>query len=670
VVRNANLVHDWTGYDALEFWVHSPAATGARVTVVLDSEDLEYPETVQDVLDHRWLRVHGKLFDMGRDLDWSLLPFAGDDPDRTREWTWCGLNRMHQWIVLMRAYWVTADERYPREVINQLLDWTGDCPVPLTNSGNQSQTWRTIEGGIRMAYAWPDTFHRLLASPSFTPEACCTMVKGMVEHARHLHRWRTSGNWLTMECSGMATVGAVFPEFRESAEWRQAATDTLHAQLREQVYPDGAQFELSTGYQYVALANFLELYRLARRNGAELPADYGERLTSMYYCDVYLAEPDWRLPDLNDGSRRSVLDSLAVGLRDVAPEDPVLKWAANGGQRGAPPAVTSYLFPYAGWMVMRSGWKGPDERYGLLEAGPYGYGHQHEDKLNLILYGYGREQISDAGYYDYDASQWRRYVLSTRGHNTIRIDGQDQNRAGLRATYVTKEPVKDIEWATGQALDYGSGVYTDGYGPERATAVTHRRQMVFVKPDYFVVVDTLEGEGTHGIESLFHLNHDEAEVEGSIARSIDPGMSNVLIAAAPVPGLQTRIVKGQTEPEVQGFIPNDRWHASWKTPEARVPDHGKREVPTVVYSVRAALPARLAYVLTPYPKGERPDVSCRVLPVEGQGTAVEVSLPGGKRQTILVGKPGQRVSCRAMSTDRQVAVFDTSGTTPKLLDEQ
>ena len=322
---------------------------------------------------------------------------------------------------------------------------------------------------------------------------------------------------------GLARVGAAFPEFRESAEWRKLATDTLYAQLAQQVYPDGAQFELSTGYQYVALASFLQVYRTAKRSGMELPADYAQRLAAMYRCDLYLAEPDWRLPDLNDGSRRSVLDSLAVGAREVASDDPVLQWAASGGKAGTPPTTTSTLFPYAGWMVMRSGWQGADERYALLEAGPYGYGHQHEDKLNLIVYGYGREHISDAGYYDYDASDWRRYVLSTRGHNTIRVDGQDQHRAGLHGTYVTKDAVTDLTWQTNNALDYGAGVYADGYGPERMTKVTHRRELVFVKPDYFLVVDELEGEGEHQIESLFHLNHDEAEIDGPVARSVDPG---------------------------------------------------------------------------------------------------------------------------------------------------
>ncbi|MBI2298511.1 MAG: heparinase II/III-family protein [Armatimonadetes bacterium] len=320
----------------------------------------------------------------------------------------------------------------------------------------------------------------------------------------------------------------------------------------------------------------------------------------------------------------------------MAPDDPMLRWASGRG--GTPPAITSLLFPYAGWMVMRSGWRGPDERYALLEAGPYGFGHQHEDKLNLIVYGYGREHVSDAGYYDYDASAWRRYVLSTRGHNTLRIDGQDQHRAGLTATYVTSTPVADLAWDTSPDLDYACGVYADGYGPGWAIRVTHRREVVFVKPDYFVVVDTVEGEGAHTIESLFHLNHDEADVEGSVARSVDPGVSNVLVAAAPVDGLQVRIAKGETAPEVQGFIPGERWHASWRTPGATPPEHGKREVPTVVYTLRARLPAKLAYVVMPYPAKQRPEVTCRLLPPDGEGTALEVTLPGGQRRVILVGR--------------------------------
>ena len=52
------------------------------------------------------------------------------------------------WTTLMRVYRLTGDEKYAREVVSQLLDWTADFPVPELDSGNQTQTWRTIECGL------------------------------------------------------------------------------------------------------------------------------------------------------------------------------------------------------------------------------------------------------------------------------------------------------------------------------------------------------------------------------------------------------------------------------------------------------------------------------------------------------------------------------------------
>ncbi|MCD6351130.1 MAG: alginate lyase family protein, partial [Armatimonadetes bacterium] len=657
---------DWTQYEYLEFWAYSPRATGAKLTLVLDSDDLNFA-AADAVMAHRWLKLHGKPYDLGPDIQWDIMPFKPDDPARTREWTWCGLNRMGQWVTLLRAYWACGDEAYARECVAQMMDWVKDCPVPLATSGNGSMCWRTIECGIRMGQTWPEVFFRLLPSPSFTPEACCTMVKSMVEHARHLMRWRTGGNWLTMECNGLGHVGILFPEFKEAAEWRNTAFSVLHEELNKQVYPDGAQVELTQGYHHVALHNFLGLYQFAELNEVPAPGDYAARLKKMFLADVYQTEPDWATPAFNDSGRVGIARYMEQAA-ELFPDEPVFRWAATGGTEGRPPKFTSHLFPYAGWCIMRSGWD-RDDRYLCMEAGPFGYGHQHEDKLSFVMYGYGREHITDPGNYMYDASKWRRYVLSTRAHNTIRVDGHDQARRGLRETYVTKKPVEDLTWLSGNKLDFAAGVYDSGYGPGRRVRVTHRRQVVFVKPDYFVVVDRLEGEGTHEIESLFHFNHDEAEVQGTVVRTIDPETSNCLVAAAPVTGLQVRVVKGQTEPEVQGFMPAQKWHASWKNPQAKAPEHNKRQIPTAVLTLKAHLPVTLAYVVMPYPKGQQPQVSCRLLPVESQGTAVEVTLPGGKKQVVLIGTPGQATAAGDLRTTKQVAVFDLSGPKPGLVGE-
>ena len=60
-------------------------------------------------------------------------------------------------------------------------------------------------------------------------------------------------------------------EFKEAADWRKTATDRLYAELDKQVYPDGAQIELSTGYHQVSLTNFVKAWENAmeEQEGAE-----------------------------------------------------------------------------------------------------------------------------------------------------------------------------------------------------------------------------------------------------------------------------------------------------------------------------------------------------------------------------------------------------------------
>ena len=79
---------------------------------------------------------------------------------------------------------------------------------------------------------------------------------------------------------------------------------------------------------------------------------------------------------------------------------------------------------------MRSGWS-KDDRYLLLDAGPFGYGHQHEDKLNFVIYAYGSVLVLDPGNYPYDNSVWRKYITSSYAHNVLHIDGKEQHRGGL-----------------------------------------------------------------------------------------------------------------------------------------------------------------------------------------------------------------------------------------------
>ncbi|MGD9497044.1 MAG: heparinase II/III family protein, partial [Armatimonadota bacterium] len=172
----------------------------------------------EQVMEHTF-RWQARTATLPADIDWTFNPWDPNDPDYTPEWTY-DLNRFGFWQTLGRAWWATGDDRYAEEFVAQLVDWIRDNPAPVLGSPNQAPTWRTIEQGIRTAGSWMDAYHYFLFAPQMTPEVHCMFLKSFVEHARTLTRMTLDypehgGNWVTMECNGLAHIGCMFPEFTE-----------------------------------------------------------------------------------------------------------------------------------------------------------------------------------------------------------------------------------------------------------------------------------------------------------------------------------------------------------------------------------------------------------------------------------------------------------------------
>ena len=542
------------------------------------------------------------------EIDWTLNPI------NYREWPW-QLNRHHIWVQLSRAYWATGEEKYAEEFVSQMTHWVKNCPVPPDHSGNKSETWRTIEAGIRMGQTWPEVFYRFLTSPSFDDEAVVTMVKSMVEHAEHLMRWPSTANWLTMETNGLMHVGVLFPEFKNARNWRDTASNRMYAELDKQVYSDGAQIELSTGYHQVSLRNFVGLWEIAHLNEIEMPKDYIAKMQKMYDYNLNASMPDGHLPGLNDAGRSNIKGSLKQGY-GFFPDRKDYLWLATEGKEGTKPSVGSIALPFSGHMIMRSGWE-PDDLYMLFDAGPFGYGHQHEDALSIVLYAYGKYMLVDPGNYPYDSSEWRKYVLSTRAHNTIMVDGCEQHRRDQpREEYVLEKPMP-IKWASNAKFDYASSVYGDGYAHDNSVEVKHERSVFFVKPEYWIVVDTLTPSDakSHKYESMLHLDMSGAEIDPATKSvgTTDAKGANLSIVPMADDGLHVGIISGQEKPAVQGWMPAGGYTC--------------RPIPTPVFEKEQLGKTTMAYVFYPTPEGAKCPIA-RVKPValegaEGVGMAID-----------------------------------------------
>jgi hypothetical protein len=487
----------------------------------------------------------------GETVDW----FANPTFNGYKEWTW-QLSRHNDWKHLARVYRDTGDEKYAQAAASQFASWVRQAVVPPEDTpGSDTLCWRTIECGIRMGANWPYTLHSFYKSPAFTDSIIVDWYKSVQEHGKRLSLQHRQGNWLIMEMNGLAQIGILYPELADAENWYAYAVKKLDEELDRQIYPDGFQYELSTSYHFVVINNYHRLMQVMEAYGKTVPAAYREKIERAAEVYVKIMRPDGRVPDINDGSNNYAASFLGT-LTDLFPENRVFQWVVSGGKEGCKPDYCSVALPYSGFMIMRSGWEKGD-LWALFDAAPFGTGHQHEDKLNLLLYAGGKAVLTEGGIYAYDTSEMRRYVLSTRSHNTMRLDGEDQNRR-LNYRWHDEEITvhSGLRYRIEEDFEYAEAEYNEGYGPQADRSVSHRRSVLFLKKapaglsPFFVVIDRFfpEGNKTHFYETLWHLDEEAAGIKGN---SISTGPLSILCSGE---SGGIALVKGVEYPEWQGWI--------------------------------------------------------------------------------------------------------------------
>lgn len=590
--------------------------------VEADSSTLK---TADNALEHR---IRGHQF--GEEIDWFENPTTAPDREFNKEWT-MAMVRMHWWVDLARAGRATGEARYIRELADQFLHFRETYPIPVERSGWLSShplkytvpEWRTLEMGVRLSSTWINAFYYALGSEAFDTHLICEFLKSFHEMADHLLKFtrvrEMSNNWVTNETRSLYNAGVLFPEFTASEEWKTVAADRMWTELDKQLYPDGAQWELAPGYGAGVLGQFRNVYQLAQLNDEPLPDGYLDRLEASY--DYYLySSVDGKMAAFGDSGHGNARRILRWGAEDF-PERQDFVWMATDGEEGQRPTALTSEFPWAGQYVMRSGWD-PQDRFMIIDAGPYGTGHQHEDKLNFELWAYGEYLITDPGSYTYNYdSPWRQFMTSSLSHNTVAVDHRGQHRGGLRELYVAEEPMDNFFEAADDLVTF-RGSYNAGYGPDRNLDVTHTRTVLFVQNRYWVLIDRMvpEDDAEHLYEALYMLRGD-AEAEGDVIRTARDG-ANLAIAGDASESVTVEVTEGQKEPVKRG------WR---KGGGSVVPS------PTGVVATQATGPAILATLLYPVePDAEVPEVGIELTGADAEGTvSVRVTLPDGIEQLLV-----------------------------------
>lgn len=439
---------------------------------------------------------------------------------------------------------------------------------------NATFSWRSLETGGRIGGIMAFDIYFLMKSPATTDEFIVTYFRSFWDHCTIIRKSHAPrDNWLTNELTGLFSASYFAPYFEETKEWREYSLSKLIKEFTRQIYPDGQQVELSTSYHVGVARQFMRVPNVCRAYGVEPPKGCLETVERMFNPYMAMMRPDGKMPSLNDAGNSSVQNFLAYGL-ELFPYRKDFVWFASNGRKGEKPEWTSRLLPYAGWAIMRSGW-GRDDFWAHMDCGPLGTAHQHEDKGSIQMWAHGVEMIGEAGWYDYDTSDMRKYVLSTRGHNTVRIDGRDQARLANRKTHLVPEgETPQIPFSTTPLLDIAEMIYEDGYAGLGKNAVTHHRKLMFFKqPEgttpFFAVIDRLNVNDSkvHSYEQIWHLQKGEFESLDALSFLAKYPNGAYLAGVFSDEGAKVVDKRGQKKPELQGWNPG-RWDLNNASPIA------------------------------------------------------------------------------------------------------
>ncbi|MCS7034732.1 MAG: heparinase II/III family protein [Phycisphaerae bacterium] len=369
------------------------------------------------------------------------------------------LNRHPFFQDLAYAYRITGDAEYAQELAYELASWSQQyvsSDVPGAWSDSDKAGWR-LDTALR-AENWVNTYFLMLGGPHFTAAASTLMIYKLIQKADYLYSLALSAtpadfssNRTLAIARSLLMLGQMFPEIDNSPMWESVGRNLLFQCARGQLYNDGSHHEQSPSYTNAVADDLLEARLLDKINGDDGPwrvdpdgsgparkmATIVSNAVSSYW---QLLSPDGNRPAIGDTYRNtsvtlflkanliqgtSLWPAAKPRLRDVflfGPDainpfvgNPVTPPLGNRGQ--------AYAMTDGGLYVMRSD-NSANATQVIFDASPKGGLHGHFDLFNFELFGGGRPLILDPGAYIYEPENPdRQYVVSTRAHNTLNVDG-------------------------------------------------------------------------------------------------------------------------------------------------------------------------------------------------------------------------------------------------------
>ena len=463
--------------------------------------------------------------------EWKLYEMRPGLADIKLPWE---LARCQHWVTLAQAFLQTGDARYGQEIADELADFQEANPVGF------GINWTcTMDVAIRAAN-WVIAFTIMKDWQREDLSFWRRAYQSLFEHGVFIYQnlenhYEVTSNHFLSNVVGLYMLSSCFLDLPEGKEWDKFCRKAIEEEITKQILDDGADFESSIPYHRLVLELFLGAARIAQLRDEPFSPNFHVRLRSMVEFLIGVIRPDGSMPQSGDADDGRL--HIFTGYGEWNPQDPrhvfapaamILNeqsWLHYVGEEGIWEAAWwgfdlfaldlkkndfpchGHLYPEAGFAVYRD--RGTYLLIANGKVGTEGFGnHKHNDLLSFEYHVEARPIFVDPGSFVYTSDPVaRNQFRSTRYHNTLMIDGEEQNEVNpewlfrlIERAYPTH--VKFCE--TAECVEYIG--HHKGYEglPE---SLNHERLFRLWKTTNILMIqDQLSGSGNHALQWNFHLD--------------------------------------------------------------------------------------------------------------------------------------------------------------------
>ena len=413
------------------------------------------------------------------DLDYKQRDDLGDARTNWEK------NRHFDWVLLAKAYYVSRDEKYYKELTEKIDIWFEENPFL------HGISWvSAMELAIRtINWMYALTFVRATGNDI---DLLRVGIINIVDYlTKHYSRYSSANNHLLVEASTIGIAGFVF----HHQSWKDLGIRILTEELEKQNYADGINKELSLHYQTFGMEAYLLLAHISGESR------WNDMLQNQ--CE-YVAHATWRekaICEFGDDDEGKILDfqggkwhqwewvlqlgSLVTGNRysdfmDVCENS---WWLFKDNEIEAIKQKPLYnnrhskCYTFGGNSFLRD----KEDRVLIgIDHAALGYGtlaaHGHADALSFQVLLDGEFVFTDPGTYIYHCDlEHRNAFRKTINHNTVCISGKDQSEMLGAFLWGKRAECKLEHFESNEDLDVLIASH-DGYKP-----IIHQRTFKWEK---------------------------------------------------------------------------------------------------------------------------------------------------------------------------------------------